>query len=1021
MAVGLIIAYMFDVTNIREGSLIVMWITLFGVMLALLILVAMMLKNNVFLLFLLGCMNTIVALSGIWVTMQFRWLQRESPSLALVLERMLLAGTPIPASVLLTWAAVSAYGFDGAAFYLLAFMFLGFATLVVPQKSSFLVANSPGSPRGGMVVSASETQILLGVFLLVPFLLHVALYHSVLFEEDGHGYLCVALLCLPVTLLRALGSEKVLWWIGGFEETRKKVLDVAALIAMLVLLWVVEMRIIFFAYSHYILLPAPLSYAAVAVALYGGFGTAYLIGTGMLQNVLVLQLIGGSAAAALGLAMGLPPYMVPAPVAGAIMFAQFHSTKKFGPYIAFAVSTMVAVGWFAHNSFWFLEFQFVTVPLSLHQFSLAAELLFGLCLVLPGLTLTNIAPGVSGLGFIFQALLVCSLELTLFWQGEGMYPAPFLIITTVIGYLLADRLHKEQRVTGTVTWVMMCIYGSKLCAFLVDDAWAYPATILLALTVSPLYMGASSDRYRKSMPQRKAWAHVMSVALASLGTKDVLLGKIIPLATGQDSMSESALIGCSVVAAALALTPLAQSHFRHIRSIRQLHTFCVMVGMLLVAISPEFGQSEYAKHLESYKSSFGHAVVNPADHDQPVQWLLFFALVLSAATVTSMLPLAKSLFARVLVSGGVGASVGLYVCFTFLAYNAVLYGLCTTSFVTALVFIVFTRYPTALSHRAMPITFGIFAALLPVTYLTQAEVYMDQHGVVSQEAFLRHRTGLVAVYAVLCILVSLASKLNIAAHTKAAVGGSRTEGRRKPWRKAGAFAGASFALQMDYLPICGNIATCLAYGLCIFLNMRYLDGSLYCILVLAPMMLLLSPGRAVFSGLEESRRYAPVLSCVLGTAALASVVELYQMWAGSVEIVDESGEPVGASWLVAKHVGLLLVSLLTAVPAHIHVWRGSTFNEWYWMTLAPLNMVRHCPPAQLLYHHGTKSVCGQPKTSAPNKLLRPLKNFVTCYAQVPGVLSDVAGPYILGWVGFVAALVFYGQAYESGQRGMRIV
>ena len=83
------------------------------------ILVAMMLKNNVFLLFLLGCMNTIVALSGIWVTMQFRWLQRESPSLALVLERMLLAGTPIPASVLLTWAAVSAYGFDGGVLFVL--------------------------------------------------------------------------------------------------------------------------------------------------------------------------------------------------------------------------------------------------------------------------------------------------------------------------------------------------------------------------------------------------------------------------------------------------------------------------------------------------------------------------------------------------------------------------------------------------------------------------------------------------------------------------------------------------------------------------------------------------------------------------------------------------------------------------------------------------------------------------------------------------------------------------------------
>ena len=60
LAVGLIVAYMFDLTNVREGSLIVIWLTLMGVGLALFVLTALLLGNNPYLLFLLGCMNIAV-------------------------------------------------------------------------------------------------------------------------------------------------------------------------------------------------------------------------------------------------------------------------------------------------------------------------------------------------------------------------------------------------------------------------------------------------------------------------------------------------------------------------------------------------------------------------------------------------------------------------------------------------------------------------------------------------------------------------------------------------------------------------------------------------------------------------------------------------------------------------------------------------------------------------------------------------------------------------------------------------
>ena len=81
LVIGLIIAYMFDLSNVREGSLIVLWITMLAVGMALFVLTAILLYNNFYLLFLLGVMDILVFLTGVWATLQFRWLQRDSPAM----------------------------------------------------------------------------------------------------------------------------------------------------------------------------------------------------------------------------------------------------------------------------------------------------------------------------------------------------------------------------------------------------------------------------------------------------------------------------------------------------------------------------------------------------------------------------------------------------------------------------------------------------------------------------------------------------------------------------------------------------------------------------------------------------------------------------------------------------------------------------------------------------------------------------------------------------------------------------
>ena len=112
----------------------------------------------------------------------------------------------------------------------------------------------------------------------------------------------------------------------------------------------------------------------------------------------------------------------------------------------------------------------------------------GLCLVLPGLALTNIAPGVTGVLLMTLSLGLCALETILYWQGEGMYPSALFCATAALGFALSRRLEYDKRITPTVGWILRCVYLSKGAVVVVPNVWAYPAALFVTLCVSPLFM-----------------------------------------------------------------------------------------------------------------------------------------------------------------------------------------------------------------------------------------------------------------------------------------------------------------------------------------------------------------------------------------------------------------------------------------------------------------------------------------------------------------------------------------------------
>ncbi len=263
--------------------------------------------------------------------------------------------------------------------------------------------------------------------------------------------------------------------------------------------------------------------------------------------------------------------------------------------------------------------------------------------------------GVTGVVLMGHAFGLCTLETVLYWQGEGMYPVGLLVLTASVGLLLANRLERDKRVTPAVGWILRCVYLSKAAIVVIPDVWAYPSALFVMLCVSPLLMPAVDTKAARAprMSFGKGVFHAASIGLALVMTRHILLANLLPPLLGtENDVSEATLLGTSIVATAAATVPLPKTHFRNRRGIQQLHTFMLILGILMLAISPEVLEGE------SIATSAFHAITDAAGassvptrhgvfssssavHNSAgrwTSWLLLIAMSLAAAVITQILP-----------------------------------------------------------------------------------------------------------------------------------------------------------------------------------------------------------------------------------------------------------------------------------------------------------------------------------------------------------------------------------------------
>ena len=253
-----ILIYIADVTRQRELTLVLVWVAVAIVLFMLFIIGAarLLLKSvwNIWAVVALGYAAALVI--GVWGTLQMRWVQRESPRLALRFERLLLATLPIASAGLVAWGVAVT---RGAAEVPLAFaLALALASVLLiwgrdaaaaataasgvggggargatthPPHSSFLLP-PPRSSSGAdaakartwtkddvrlLAIRPVDAAVNAAALVIVPPLLYAALHRPTLaaMRADAWGGLLLAAGApLLLIALAARAGRRPLWWVA---------------------------------------------------------------------------------------------------------------------------------------------------------------------------------------------------------------------------------------------------------------------------------------------------------------------------------------------------------------------------------------------------------------------------------------------------------------------------------------------------------------------------------------------------------------------------------------------------------------------------------------------------------------------------------------------------------------------------------------------------------------------------------------------------------------------------------------
>lgn len=898
-------------------------------------------------------------LIGVWLSLQFKWIQVENPSMVRNLERVLFACLPVSMPVLYTWAVVAGLGMDNAAYYLMVFCCIFYWVFSIPRKSGFTGSKEGSGLNEDWILSPLESCMHTLYVLFMPVLFRIASHHSVVFKS--YASFCDLLLLFFVPFLFQLyaSTRGALWWVTKDSYQVHRIRVVNGAVALVVVVICLEVRVVFHSFGRYVQVPPPFNYLLVTVAMLGGGLAAGAYAVGMIADAvssaafMVLSVLASCSGA---IVVGLPYMLLPLPVISGIYFARFLTKKSVTSYFTFVTVASLMVLWFVMHNYWDLNIWMSGMPLKSFCKLIVVNVI--LAMIVPGLAL--LPPKLhflTELGLIGHALLLCYIEdrfynySTIYYFGyadEVMYPSYMVLLTSFMGFALLKRLSVDHRIGLKSVWILTCLYTSKLSMLFITSKTIMWASAVLLLAVSPPLL-LYKDKSKAGGSKMKVWqgyAHACVVAVSGWLCRETIF-EAIQWWNGRPP-SDGLLLGFYILLTGIACIPIVALHFSSAQSAKRFLVLVVATGVLFILLQPPVPLSwAYRSELirSAHQSSDDISIYGfVASKPSWPSWLLISTILLTLSAVTSVIPIKYIVELRAFFAVGVGLTLGIYICAEYFFQAVILFPFLVATIVSASVFIVFTLLPSASSTKILPWVFAFLVALFPVTYLLEGQIRAKsfEEGEESEEAnklstmlaIEGARMSLLGLYATLFMIFALIIKFELASilHEKAlnrgVVNTPSHSGYLPPKMRLSQQRRAStapsltikrLAAEAAWMPAVGNFSTILCFVICLIINFNITGGSNRAIFFLSPILLLLNQDSDILAGFGDRQRYFPVTAAISSYMVLTALYRIWEeVWNGNSGWGIEIGGP---GWFFAvKNIALLILTL----PNHI------LFNRFMW-------------------------------------------------------------------------------------------
>ncbi|GMH37943.1 hypothetical protein BSKO_05827 [Bryopsis sp. KO-2023] len=834
LMVGAMVAYISDMLRWREAAIGSIWFTLVVSNLGFLIGSSLQADRPLLLsLGMIGVVGATLMITGIWATVQFKWIQLKHPAVVIALERLLMVACLPVGLVVQTLGVAGAVGLGNAPFFMMAMGCILYYLCMVPLPSSFQrgrVSSIGGASRSTSHLQGRLDGLIASITItFLPGFVYFVSHFDIIFESE-HFWSLALLWSTPVLFICALPEG--LWWISERPQGQHAFRVILIAVSGIVAIAGLEFRVIFHSFGQYIPMTPPWSWLLVGAFMYMKAAIVGAHFAGLLNSQAGFIFGGGAlivAAGAGGVVAGLPLPLMPCPLIGAAGMALYYDSRQLRDYVVFLAGTAAAAIYLFYQHFWFLEVSVGGVSVrGICQLAIAALVV---SLIVPGIVLSGVGDGVVKIGLeaflLIQGLVLSLLEERLYAgehdEGDVIYPAYLVLFTSILGVGIARRLEEMEYINSMCAYILQCMYIAKLPMLLLPEASLVVPAFAVALAVSPPYLLLKAEAGGRQ-PRLHPWqgvvlvaAVVFSMTLARFAIFDIIQEFVSP------HPPEGLLFGALLISIAAGSMPMVFRCYPNSQAARRSLILVTAAGVLLCVLRPPFpitGGSKcpqlpfgFCPRLWDERHVPGHEMddveiygLGLARREHWPMWMIVVALMMGLAAATSGIPVHRSVKTRLGYAAVGGLSAGAYLALEFFPGQPPLQILVLIATLLACAFLVLLQKPAEMGGSSwMPILAALWGVLLPITMFIQSEtpipelsrdmqrLYPDGPRQVQNERRMAGRAALLAIYAAQSLLLAFALKLKVsnalrsngaAAPQSRALGGGNglTYGGNASWR-----------------------------------------------------------------------------------------------------------------------------------------------------------------------------------------------------------------------------------------------